>query len=107
VYNHRLALRVAISIVRQYLIVGSNADFGGLFFANRCNLLPAIIYIECWDGQAVHDNGEDNQKVYDRDHSGGEVVFFLSGSFAVVREEVARVLDVEDGADTFKSQTWS
>lgn len=47
----------------------------------------------------MEDDGEEDEPVDDGSHGGGEVVFFVGEGFARFGEEMAGVLDVEDGAD--------
>lgn len=66
----------------------------------------AVGKVQRRDGQPVHHDGEEHQKVYRRHQRLDQVVADHVARGADVREEVLRVLDVEDGADSDGAELW-
>lgn len=71
-------------------------DHGAVFVLDGFDAFPFIDQVQGLDGEAVPEDGEYDKPVDDRDHGGGEVVFFFREGFARFREEVAGVFDVEN-----------
>lgn len=84
--------------------VGRRGDADGLAAEGDGVLLdglhahPAVDKVEGRDGEAVDDDGEDDEEV-DCGREGAQQVVVLLVRLAQLGDEVARVLDVEDGAD--------
>lgn len=98
-HNHRLALGVRIRINRHSVVLGAHANLGWFFLNDGLYAFEAVEGVESGDGEAVPDDGEKDEPVYDGDHGAREVVFFFGHCFAGLRKEVAGMLDVEYGAD--------
>ena len=98
-HDDGLALGVGVRVRGRGVGVGAQTDLGGLLLDDGGDALVAVEGVEGGDGQPVEDDGEEDEPVDDGDHGRDEVFFFVGHGFAGLGEEVARVLDVEDGAD--------
>lgn len=78
VNNDGLALWVGISVTRHYIVFRENANFGGFLFDDGLDTLVAIKGVESGYGQAVEDDGKDDEPVHDGDHGADQPLFFFS-----------------------------
>lgn len=100
VHDDRLALGIGVRVSWESIVIGQDADLSRILLDDGLNALPAVEGVEGGDGQAVEDNGEEDEPVDDWTHRGSHVVFLVGDGCALLGEEVASVLDVEDGTDT-------
>jgi hypothetical protein len=96
----RVALLVETGVGRQRFGDGEHADLCGLRLFDGGDLLVAIEGVKSGDGQAVNDDGEEDEEIYNGNHGSDEVLFFRGGGFTGLGEQVPGVLDVEDGSNT-------
>lgn len=57
-----------------------------------------VYEVQCWDGEAMEDDGEDDEEVDCSGEGADKIIEFCVG-LARLGDEVSNVLDIEDGTD--------
>ena len=97
--HHAAAAWIEVAIGRQRLCDAASALDGRGEFDDGQDAQPAVDEVQQGDAEAVDDDAEEHEEVDDGAHGAQQVLLLVRLGGGERGEEVARVLDVEDGAD--------